>query len=55
MLVDPGFDERALHDHLEAFGPHLIQRALDQPGADALAAEFGTSVWTKVMTPSASS
>ena len=40
VLVDPGFDERALRDHLESIGPHLIQRAPDQRGADALAAEF---------------
>jgi tetratricopeptide (TPR) repeat protein len=40
VLVDPAFDERALRDHLHAVGAHLVERALDQPGADALAAEF---------------
>ena len=26
---------------MQPFGPHLVERALDQPGADALAAELG--------------
>ncbi len=40
VLADPGFDERALRDHLQALGPHLVERALNQPRADALAVEF---------------
>ena len=41
VLADPALHERALRDHLQAIGPHLVERALDQFRADALAAEFG--------------
>src|SRR5258705_12050790 len=39
MLFDVGLYERALRDYLQSIGPHLVERTLDQPGADALAAE----------------
>ena len=40
MLFDVGPYERALRDHLQSIGPHLVERTLDQPGADAFAAEL---------------
>src|SRR6266481_2828197 len=40
MLFDVGLYERALRDHLQSIGPHLVERSLDQPGADAFAAEL---------------
>ena len=40
MLFDVGLYERALGDHLQSIGPHLVERTLDQPGADAFAAKL---------------
>src|SRR6266446_7740054 len=40
MLFNVGLYERALRDHLQSIGPHLVERTLDQPGADAFAAEL---------------
>lgn len=40
MLVDIGFDERTLRDHLQPLGPHMVERALSQLRSDALAAKF---------------
>src|SRR5260370_6498915 len=40
VLFNIGFDERALGDRLQAFGAHLVERALDQPRADTLAAKL---------------
>ena len=41
VFADPALHERTLRDHLQTIGPDLVQRALDQFRADALAAEFG--------------
>ena len=41
VLADPALHERALRDHLQAIGPHLVEGGLDQFRADAFAAEFG--------------
>src|SRR6266403_3670388 len=40
MLFNVGVYERALGDHLQSIGSYLLERALDQPGADAFAAEL---------------
>ena len=40
VLADPAPHERALRDHLQAGGPHLVERPLDQFRADAFTAEF---------------
>src|SRR6266852_1261404 len=40
MLFNVGLYERALRDDLQSIGPHLVERTLDQPGADAFAAEL---------------
>src|SRR5258708_25722465 len=37
MLFNIALYERAFPDHLQSIGPHLVERALHQPGADALA------------------
>src|SRR5262249_37016267 len=41
MLADPGVDEGALRHDFQSLRAHLIERTLDQGGADALAAELG--------------
>src|SRR5215470_11308418 len=41
MLADPGVDEGALRHDLPSLCAHVIERALDQSRADALAAELG--------------
>src|SRR6476660_9257782 len=40
MLFNVGLYERAFRNHLQSIGPHLVERPLDQPGADALATEL---------------
>jgi hypothetical protein len=40
MLVDIGFDERALRDDFQPFSSNLIQRALDQYRADTFTAQL---------------
>src|SRR6266516_4916242 len=40
MLFNVGLYELAVGDHLQSIGAHLVERALDQPGADAFAAKL---------------
>src|SRR5438552_3824217 len=40
MLAQVIRHEAAAGDHLQSIGPHLVERALDQPGAHAFAAEL---------------
>jgi hypothetical protein len=41
VLLDIGFDERALRDDLQTVGTHLVERALDQFRGDTLAPSSG--------------
>src|SRR3954449_8215435 len=41
MLGNIALHELAVRDHLQVVGPYLVERALDQFRADALAAQFG--------------